>query len=85
MSEKSQNLPVIVTDEQPEETPKPKLTQRAKQFVKDHKKTTIAVGSLVALIGVASLTGRSKDAEVPFESPVADEPETDETDDTQSA
>lgn len=85
MSDKSQNLPVIVTDEQAEETPKPKLATRATQFVKNHKKATIAVGSLVALIGVASLAGRSSSPEVDFAEPVNDEPETDETDDTQSA
>lgn len=34
------------------------FVQKAKTFVKNHKKSTIAVGALVGLVGLAAVTGK---------------------------
>lgn len=44
-----------------ESVEKQSLVQRGVAFVKNHKKSTIAVGALVGLVGVAALTGRKDD------------------------
>ena len=82
MSDKTANSPVAAVPENekaPETAEKPSLVQRGKTFVKNHKKSTIAVGSLVALVGVASLAGRKTEPLPDFETPSTPEPEVDET------
>jgi len=52
----------LATEESTEQTvEKSNFIGRAKTFVKNHKKSTIAVGALVGLVGVAALTGRKND------------------------
>lgn len=65
------SLPAEESNEQAVE--KSNFIGRAKTFVKTHKKSTIAVGALVGLVGVAALTGRKQD-----DSPVYPEPSTPE-------
>lgn len=52
----------LATEENTESTvEKLSFAQKAKTFVKNHKKPAIAVGALVALVGVAAVTGRKND------------------------
>lgn len=49
----------LATEESNEEqVEKQSFVQKGRAFVKNHKKSTIAVGALVGLVGVAALTGR---------------------------
>ena len=48
---------------------KQSFVQKGVNFVKSHKKSTIAVGALVGLVGVAALTGRQES-----DSPASTEP-----------
>lgn len=68
MSQTTDNAPVSAVPTNSTEAPVEKVTfiQKAKMFVKNHKKSTIAVGALVGLVGVAAVTGRK----------VSDSPET---------
>jgi hypothetical protein len=40
----------------------PNFVRKGASFVKNHKKSTIAVGALVGLVGVAALTGKKETA-----------------------
>ena len=40
----------------------PNFVRKGASFVKNHKKSTIAVGALVGLVGVAALTGKQETA-----------------------
>lgn len=66
MSQKTDN-PVIEIAPQAETEPtetveNPNFVQKTKQFVKNHKKSTIAVGALVGLVGLAAVTGRKSES-----------------------
>lgn len=78
MSDKTSNLPAVI-DTPVEETQKPSLYRRGVEFVKTHKKTTIAVGLGAGLIGLAAVTGRKQEPLPTFDSVVedAEEPESD--------
>jgi len=65
MSKTTTDNPVIEiapTEESSEQTEatveKQSFIQKSRTFVQNHKKSTIAVGALVGLVGVAALTGR---------------------------
>jgi hypothetical protein len=62
MSQKTTEKPVIeIAPEAETESPEPQeqsFVQKTKHFVKSHKRPAIAVGALVALVGVAAVTGR---------------------------
>lgn len=88
MSEKTTNPAVTVAavpNEQPEPTEKQSFYAKTKQFVKDHKRPTIMVASLVGLVGVAAVAGRkTADLAVEFQPPLeivpADDTESESTD-----
>lgn len=67
----------VITDvpEKPQVVEKQSLVKRGTNFVKSHKKTTIAVAGLVSLVGLSALAGRktapSTDVE-PTQEPVDD-------------
>lgn len=69
---KTTDNPVIEIAPQAETEPtetveKVPFVQKAKTFVKTHKKSTIAVGALVGLVGLAAVTGRKEtDSESPM-------------------
>lgn len=63
------NVTALPTEEQTTESvEKLSFVQKGVAFVKSHKKSTIAVGALVGLVGVAALTGRKDDDLPAFES-----------------
>jgi hypothetical protein len=70
--------PVITLADSSEETEKSvekvPFIQKAKTFVKNHKKSTIAVGALAGLVGLAAVTGRKSDPLPGFEATLALEP-----------
>jgi hypothetical protein len=51
-------VPSVPESEEQVLVEKQSLVKRGVGYVKTHKKTTIAVGALVGLIGVAALTGK---------------------------
>lgn len=97
MSEKTteKSSPVITVADPAPEAPvveeKQSFIQKTKHFVKTHKKPAIAVGALVALVGVAAVTGRKTEPLPTFEplelEPASSEDETIlvESTDTESA
>lgn len=64
MSNNDRTVPTITSIPETEgagvEETKTNLFQKTKHFVKTHKKPAIAVGALVALVGVAAVTGNKK-------------------------
>lgn len=47
----------------------PNFVRKGASFVKNHKKSTIAVGALVGLVGAAALTGRKSESATDFSEP----------------
>lgn len=81
MSEKTQSTVTTLPSKEDETETKQSFVAKTKQFVKAHKKSTIAVGALVGLVGLAAVTGK-KTATVTVQSPfeVEVEDETESTD-----
>lgn len=71
MSNPTDTKPVAVpaTEESNEKQSRvPNFVRKGATFVKSHKKSTIAVGALVGLVGVAALTGK-KETSTDFSEP----------------
>lgn len=47
----------------------PNFVRKGTSFVKNHKKSTIAVGALVGLVGLAAVTGRKVETSTDFAEP----------------
>lgn len=79
MSDKSQSPDLASVPPETDPETSQSLFAKTKRFVASHKKSTIAVGALVGLVGLAAVTGK-KTATVTIQSPleleVEDETET---------
>lgn len=67
---KNTESPIIVIDvEETETAEKKSFVKKGVNFVKTHKKSTIAVVALAGLVGASALLGRGTDAQHAFENP----------------
>lgn len=78
--------PIIVVADpsqtQPEPVVKQSVWSKTKQFVKSHKKPTIAVGALLGLVGLAAVAGRKTAPTPDFSQPLeleSSDPDNEET------
>jgi len=69
-TDKTATVTALATEESNEQSvEKQSFVKKGVAFVKSHKKSTIAVGALVGLVGVAALTGRKTEPSTDYPEP----------------